>query len=596
MSWSLLTLTIQQEQDVVTARHRARQIAELLEFEGPDQSRIATAVFEVAQEVFTTAGAGAVEFWVEGESAPQTLSIEVRGRGQRGAGFDENPQGGRIPSAESEPGVGAIRRLMGDSEVDTSSQGGALVRMRKTFSKKAPPVTPERLREILARINADDHQSSIAEVRLLNGELLRLLEDLRRRKEELRRLNLELQDTNRGVIALTAELDEKAASLKQADAMKSRFLSNMSHEFRTPLNSIVALSQLLLDRADGELTEEQEKQVNYIRKGASGMLEMVSDLLDLAKIEAGKVDIQSSEFTVDNLFSALRGVFRPLLADKAVDLRFEGAEALPPLVTDEGKLTQILRNFISNALKFTERGEVRVKAVAAADGQTMTLSVSDTGIGIADADQARIFEEFTQVENPLQRRTKGTGLGLPLCRRLATLLGGGVAVESRIGLGATFSVTIPIQYGAAERRGKRDARTERSELSPSTSGILLIDDDDSARYLLKKTLGDFPWPIDEASGGEEGIKRARESGPRLIVLDLNMPGMNGFETLDKLKADPKTSGIPVVIITSKFLTAEEREDLLSKCNGILSKNDLSRVELLEAIRGAETGRKVDRAS
>jgi CheY-like chemotaxis protein len=234
--------------------------------------------------------------------------------------------------------------------------------------------------------------------------------------------------------------------------------------------------------------------------------------------------------------------------------------------------------------------------VAAADGQTMTLSVSDTGIGIADADQARIFEEFTQVENPLQRRTKGTGLGLPLCRRLATLLGGGVAVESRIGLGATFSVTIPIQYGAAERRGKRDARTERSELSPSTSGILLIDDDDSARYLLKKTLGDFPWPIDEASGGEEGIKRARESGPRLIVLDLNMPGMNGFETLDKLKADPKTSGIPVVIITSKFLTAEEREDLLSKCNGILSKNDLSRVELLEAIRGAETGRKVDRAS
>ena len=144
--------------------------------------------------------------------------------------------------------------------------------------------------------------------------------------------------------------------------MKSRFLSNVSHEFRTPLNWIMALSQLLLSRSDGDLTEEQEKQVGFIRKGAGALLELVSDLLDLAKIEAGKVEVHPAEFTVENLLSALRGVFRPMLTHKAVDLIFEETRGMPPLVTDEGKVSQILRNFISNALKFTERGEVRVRA------------------------------------------------------------------------------------------------------------------------------------------------------------------------------------------------------------------------------------------
>ena len=171
-----------------------------------------------------------------------------------------------------------------------------------------------------------------------------------------------MEDTNRGVVALYAELDERAEQLRRASELKSRFLSNMSHEFRTPLNSILALSRLLMDRTDGPLTVEQERQVTYIRRSAESLTELVNDLLDLAKVEAGKLEIRPSYFTIGELFGALRGVMKPLQQNDAVDLIFEDVTDCPPLFTDEAKLAQILRNLISNALKFTERGEVRVAA------------------------------------------------------------------------------------------------------------------------------------------------------------------------------------------------------------------------------------------
>jgi signal transduction histidine kinase len=270
-------------------------------------------------------------------------------------------------------------------------------------------------------------------------------ERLRQRKEELERLNEELKDINRGMVGLYAELDEKAKELRRADEIKTRFLSNISHEFRTPLNSIFALSGLLLDRTDGELTSEQEKQVGFIRKAADSLLELVNDLLDLAKIRAGKVEVYPVEFDAANLFSALRGMLRSLV-NPAVTLVFEEPEGIPSLYTDEGKVSQILRNFISNALKFTERGEVRVGTRHDEESGTVTFSVSDTGVGIGREDQERIFEEFTQLASPAQSQFKGTGLGLPLCRKLAELLGGRIELESEVGLGSKFSVTLPVRY------------------------------------------------------------------------------------------------------------------------------------------------------
>jgi signal transduction histidine kinase/ActR/RegA family two-component response regulator len=590
MRWPILTITIKYEHDVVAARRRARQIAGLLGFDAQDQSRIATAVSEIARNAFNYADGGKVEFKIEGDATHQTLLIEVKDQGPGIAQLESVLQGQYRSSTGMGLGIMGARRLMDACEIRSSRGGGTSVLMKKNLPKRAPIVTTERLQSLTDQLAGEGPQSPLEEIQQQNSELMRVLEELRRRQDDLERLNRELEDTNLGVIALYAELDEKASALRRADEMKSRFLSNMSHEFRTPLNSIMALSQLLLSRSDGDLTEEQEKQVGFIRKGAASLLEMVGDLLDLAKIEAGKVEVHPSEFTVENLFSALRGVFRPMLTNKPVDLIFEEPGGIPPLGTDEGKVTQILRNFISNALKFTERGEVRVRAALAADGGGVTFYVTDTGIGIADADQDRIFEEFTQVENPLQRHAKGTGLGLPLCRRLARLLGGDVAVESEVGAGSTFSVTIPVRYSAGERKLAPPAKVERPGTPRAESRLLLIDDDEFARYLIKKMLGRSPWLFDEAAGGEEGIRRARETRPNLILLDLKMPGLSGAETLSRLKSDPLIRETPVVIVTSQTLTSAEREGLMVKAQAILSKEGLSQEGLLEAIRRATDGR------
>jgi signal transduction histidine kinase len=245
------------------------------------------------------------------------------------------------------------------------------------------------------------------------------------------------------------ELDERAQDLGRAADLKSRVLSDISHEVRTPLNAVLNLSRLLLDRLDGPLTTEQEHQVRMIRDSANTVTELVNDLLELAKMEAGKTVARVAVFSAADLFAALRGMFRPLVTTEAVTLVLDDVSALPQLETDEGKLGQILRNLISNALKFTDRGEVRVSAELR-PGDLIAFSVTDTGLGIANEDRERIFQEFTQIENPLQRRAPGTGLGLPLSRKLAAFLGGELSVESHLGQGSTFTAVIPRKY--VERR------------------------------------------------------------------------------------------------------------------------------------------------
>ncbi|WP_431103807.1 sensor histidine kinase [Roseateles noduli] len=270
---------------------------------------------------------------------------------------------------------------------------------------------------------------------------------------QIEALQAELDETNRGVLALYAELDTQAQQLRQATELKSRFLAYMSHEFRTPISSIRSLTRLLLDRVDGPLTDEQEKQINFIRTTSEEFADMVNDLLDLAKVEAGRIDISPAWFELVDLFAALRGMFKPVLVNPEVQLIFEEPHGISQLFTDDAKLSQILRNYISNALKFTAQGEVRVSAVTApgADGgeDEITFSVADTGIGIAPEFHDAIFQDFTQIGSPIQKRLRGTGLGLSLSKRLAELLGGRVGLRSEPGVGSVFSVTLPLRLPGA---------------------------------------------------------------------------------------------------------------------------------------------------
>jgi signal transduction histidine kinase len=260
-------------------------------------------------------------------------------------------------------------------------------------------------------------------------------------------LRTELEETNRGVVALYAELDDQAAQLKEALDLKSRFLSYMSHEFRTPLSSVASLSGILLRGLDGPLTSEQTRQVEFIRDSIRELTEMVDDLLELAKVDAGRITISPEWFEMVDLFAALRGMFKPIVMASTVSLVFEEPATVPKIYSDDRRLSQILRNFISNALKFTKQGEVRVSARAVGGGQ-VEFAVTDTGIGIAPEHLPSLFMDFVQIDTRLQRRLRGTGLGLSLSRKLAEMLGGRVGAESEPGVGSRFWVLIPVTYDA----------------------------------------------------------------------------------------------------------------------------------------------------
>ncbi len=699
---ALTTVAIRFEHDVVLARQRARQIATLLGFDNHEQVRIATAVSEIARNVFRYARPGRAEFVVT-DSAPPLFQIRITDNGPGIRDLDRILDGQYVSQTGMGMGIVGARRLMDEFEIDSGPQGTTVL-MGKSLGRRAPAIGEQALAKIADQLVQQPPQNPFEELQRQNQELLATLAEVQRQKTELSELNKELEDTNRGVVALYAELDERADYLRRASELKTQFLSNMTHEFRTPLNSILSLSRILLDRVDGPLSEEQERQVKFIQKGANDLSELVNDLLDLAKVEAGKVAIRPNEFLVQDLFGALRGMLRPLLAhNSAVSLIFEEPEGIPPLNSDESKVSQVLRNLISNALKYTERGEVRVSARFSEPGK-VEFAVADTGIGIAAADQETVFEEFTQVEGPHQKGKRGTGLGLPLSRKLAGLLGGTLTVSSEPGVGSTFTLRVPIQYKGPEvvtfvpelsteldpnrqpllivednretlfvyekylkgtgfqpipARTIRQAREALQRFRPvavildvllsrestwsfladlkQSAGtrdipvlvitmlenqhkafalgadtfhtkpvdrqwlldqlgkfvpqtnpqlVLIIDDDEASRYVLAGLLADTKFRRIQAENGQTGLDLARERKPVAIFLDLKMPDFNGFKVLDALKSDPATSAIPVIVHTSKLLTATDRKKLEGRVVAIIPKDHSDREASARAIQEA----------
>jgi signal transduction histidine kinase len=581
-SWPIVTVPIESEGDVVTVRQRAHRVAELLGFDRQDQTRIATAVSELARNAFGYAGGGRAEFILDTAAVPQRFVVRICDQGPGIADLQTILDGHyRSPSGMGLGLVGA-RRLMNTFSVDSKPGKGTTVAIGHHLPGRLEPWPRAKLTEIVSHLKQESSSDPLTALREQNRELMQSLEELRRREEESHQLNQELGDTNRGVVALYAELDGRAEQLRQASELKTRFLSNMSHEFRTPLNSVLALSRLLLDRIDGNLTAEQERQVGYIRRSAESLLELVNDMLDLAKVEAGKAEVKPVRFSVASLFGALRGALKPLLTSASVDLLFEPLQDCPPLYTDESKVAQILRNLVSNALKFTEQGEVRVTAQLSDDKAHVIFAVRDTGIGIAPEHHERIFEEFSQVDTTLQKKVKGTGLGLPLSRSLARLLGGELTVASVPGQGSIFSLEIPASLGEPDR----EALASRED---GTKRVLLIDDDETFRYVLRQIVGnESRYEFLEADGGEQGLALAREKSPDVIILDLQMPAVDGFTVLQQLGADQRTSGIPVVVSTSMTIDPALRARLPEHVR-LVSKNSISRESVSLFLRDAVQG-------
>ena len=577
MTQRILTAHIGSELDVVGARQRARQIAALCGFGVQDQVRIATAVSELARNVYNYAGSGKVHFAIDGQTAPQVLSIRIEDQGPGIAQLDQILAGSYRSPTGMGLGILGAQRLMDRCHIHSAPGDGTQITLHKLFPRDAPLLDGSMVGALSGSLQALPPDITLSEVQQQNRELLSTLAELKTRQDDLLQLTRELEDTNRGVVALFAELDEKADHLRRADQMKSRFLSNMSHEFRTPLSSIRALSKLLLDRIDGELSEEQEKQVLFILQSAVSLSDLVNDLLDLAKIEAGKVDVHANSFQVADLFSALRGMLRPLLVSDTLTLTFIDPDPALQIHTDEGKLSQILRNFIANALKFTEAGAIIVSATPLPEQDAIRFSVADTGLGIAAEDVQLIFEEFSQVENHLQRKVKGTGLGLPLCRNLATLLNGTVSVESTPGHGSLFSVILPASYHAPEGSLPPCAPANDND---QRIPVLVVEDNPPIRLLYEKFLAGSEFRVVPARSVREAQERWEQQRPAAVILDILLHGETAWHWLAELKNDPLRRQVPVIVATE---IDDVRKGLALGADAYYVK-PLSRQQLLATLR------------
>ena len=494
---------------------------------------------------FQYAAGAKVEFQLTQAPTPE-LVVRVR---ERGAGIKDLQaimQGRYDPQTPVGLGMLGAKRLMDRFAIE-SSEGGAIITMVKGLPKGAGPRSQQDLARISTQLAQLSPQGLLEELRTQNQELLGTLQELRERQVEIAELhNRELDLTNRGVLALYSELDENAKELSRISDLKSRYLSNMSHEFRSPLNTILSMSAFLLSGSSGVLTAEQKKEIGFIRKAAEGLASLVNDLLDLSKVEAGKAVVRSEPFEVSDLFEALRGTTQPLLVEGSVALVIEEPAGIPTLQTDEVKLTQILRNFLSNAAKFTEKGEIRL-AAKMGPGDTIIFTVTDTGIGIAPEDQRRIFEEFSQVEGPVQKRVRGTGLGLPLSRKLAELLGGNISVHSQLGVGSTFIAVLPRSYPAAE--ASEGVTESRRQLNPNLAPVLVVEDDPVTLLLYEKILEGSAFQVVPARTLAEARRVLNRIRPRAVLLDVLLDGESGWTLLAEMKGNDATKDIPIYVLT-----------------------------------------------
>ena len=443
MGGPVITLALRSQEDVLLTRRRARDLAGFLQLGAEAQSRLATAVWEVARLAQRHGSKSEVELAVQDDPPSAVVTIRHIAHavltGQTpGEAFD------RLDLAK-------LRQLVDRVEA-RDTEGEVLVRLTSDLEQDAWLPGLEELSHVmgsLQRHESGEAEAALNELRMQNAELVSALATLSERERELVGLNRELGDTNRAVTALLAELGQQAQELRDRAAGNASFLGALTHELRTPLYAVRGMTEAILREGGDSLHPRLREDIRLIDGAMEEALDLVNDHLDLARLAAGREIVRVSEVRVDELFSALRGIVAHLPRSSEVAIVFEELNGVPILRTDGFKLGQILRNYVVNGLKFTERGEVRVSASALTGGAHVRFAVSDTGPGLDVSDQSRVFEDFVQLGRDARAsELRGFGLGLPICKRLATLLGGEVGVTSEPGRGATFTATIPAVFAA----------------------------------------------------------------------------------------------------------------------------------------------------
>jgi CheY-like chemotaxis protein/signal transduction histidine kinase/CHASE3 domain sensor protein len=461
------------------------------------------------------------------------------------------------------------------------------------------------------------------ELRVSNEELEEQSRALKESQARLEQQQVELEQTNSQLEEQAQQLESqrddleranssvqlKARELEQASRYKSDFLANMSHELRTPLNSSLILAKLLADNPHDNLTNEQVKYAETIQSSGNDLLNLINDILDLSKIEAGHVEIRPEQFSLDRLTNGLRQLFDPVAQEKKLRFAVEIAPGCPStLSTDLQRLEQILKNLLSNAFKFTQLGEIGLTIARTADGH-VAFSVTDTGIGITEDQQNRIFEAFHQADGTISRRYGGTGLGLSISRELVRLLGGSIKLKSREGQGSTFTVILPESYhptlvaprqvrddtsidpvavpkpsaAAAPAAPSRIIDDDRDALGDGRRVLLVVEDDENFAGILRDLSREMGFSSLVAGTAAEALKLAQQFMPNAIILDVGLPDQSGLSVLDRLKRDVRTQHIPIHVVSA----ADHAQTALSLgAVGYLNK-PVKREQLADVLRKLE---------
>lgn len=577
-------MAIRFEPDIVTSRQKTRRIASHLGFDSQDQVRIATAVSELARNVFQYAGTGEIEFHCS-TSNPQFFYVSVSDNGPGIADLPKILSGGY--KSRSGMGIGLIgtKKLMDYFDIQTPPSGGTVAVVGKKVGKQVPHFSNTDLRLIADGFAATKPINAFEELQNQNRDLLDALEEVRKSRESLAALNNELAETTRGVVSLYAELDKRAASLEianealviatseaeYANEAKSRFLSNMSHEIRTPLGIIQGFSELAMEP---ELKPSERLEfLTTISRNAENLTKLIGQILDLAKIEAGKIEIENTNFSLPTLVNEVVSAFDLQAKDKGIGLRFEILGPFPELVTsDSTRLRQVLINMISNALKFTEKGGVVISAqvqtkTAGATENCIEFRVKDTGIGLTFEQQGKLFQVFTQADSSTTRKFGGSGLGLVLSKKLAQALGGDLTLlQSKIDQGSTFLFHFnPGEIIAADLSNHlRDSVSQvpipfSNELK--NMKVLLVEDSVDNQKLFTRYLKRAGALVDIANDGVEGVNFARSYEYDVVLMDMQMPNLDGYGATEILRAEGYQ--MPIVALTAHAMR-EDRENALKK--------------------------------
>ena len=379
-----------------------------------------------------------------------------------------------------------------------------------------------------------------------NQQLEAQTEELQEQSEEMQSQSEELQQSSEELQEQNQELEMQRMQVEEANRLKSEFLSNMSHELRTPLNSIMALSRVLIMQAKNKLTDEENNYLEIVERNGKQLLKLINDILDLSKIEAGKMEVNPKSMSLKTLLQDIKDNLQPISNEKGLEFELNIANVLPQIETDEGKLHQILQNIVGNAVKFTEKGKVEINVNSNADN--VLIQVIDTGIGIPADALLHIFEEFRQVDGTSSRSYEGTGLGLAIAHKLIKILGGNINAESRLGKGSTFTITLPIKWqGEAQLQSFQTFKPVTHKSDDKT--ILVVDDDPKFVNKISDYLNVAGYKTISAYSGKEALKLAEEYQPFAITLDVMMPTMDGWEVLQKLKSKLVTKDIPVIVVS-----------------------------------------------